>query len=156
LLSMKYTDFTYKGIKEERYIILKPAVESTTIAYCTDSSRVFYVFLPHRMGDTISAKNHQKLSRNQHISRSRYDSTAFFRFNYGKPDILLVSSDHPGLTYTRDPSKCEFLGDLIFLSVGRLKRSNSQLYCESLIVQQAKKAIDQISYFERSRVYKKY
>ena len=31
------------------------------------------------MGDTVSAKNHQKFLRNQHISHSRYDSTAFSR-----------------------------------------------------------------------------
>jgi hypothetical protein len=43
--------------------------------------RVFDDFLLHRMGDTISAKNHQKLSIYQHIRHSRYDSTAFSRLN---------------------------------------------------------------------------
>jgi hypothetical protein len=42
--------------------------------------RVFDDFLLHRMGDTPSAKNHQKLSNYQHINHSRYDSTAFSRF----------------------------------------------------------------------------
>jgi hypothetical protein len=32
------------------YIILEKAVESTTSAYCTDSSRLFDDFSPHRMG----------------------------------------------------------------------------------------------------------
>ncbi len=60
-------------------IILKKAVESTPMAYCTDSSRLFDDFLLHRMGDTVSEKNHRKVLRNQHIRPSRYDSTAFFR-----------------------------------------------------------------------------
>ena len=60
-------------------IILEKAVESTTSAYCTESSRVFDDFLLHRMGDTVSVKNHQKHAKIQHISHSRYDSTAFSR-----------------------------------------------------------------------------
>ena len=64
---------------ERLYIILKKAVESTTSDYCTDSARIFDDFLLLRMGDTVSAKNHQKFLRNQHISHSRYDSTAFSR-----------------------------------------------------------------------------
>ena len=60
-------------------IILEKAVESTTSAYCTDSSRLFDDFSPHRMGDTASVKNHQKVLKNQHIRHSRYDSTAFSR-----------------------------------------------------------------------------
>jgi hypothetical protein len=59
---------------------LEKAVESTTSGYCTDKLRVFDDFLIHRMSDTISAKNHQKLSIYQHIRHSRYDSTAFSRF----------------------------------------------------------------------------
>ena len=59
---------------------LEKAVESTTSAYCTESSRVFDDFLLHRMGDTVSVKNHQKHANIQHISHSRYDSTAFSRF----------------------------------------------------------------------------
>ena len=60
---------------------LEKAVESTTSAYCTDSSRLFDDFSPHRMGDTASVKNHQKVLKNQHIRHSRYDSTAFSRLN---------------------------------------------------------------------------
>ncbi len=60
-------------------IILEKAVESTPMAYCTDSSRLFDDFLLHRMGDTVSAKNHRKVLMNQHIRPSRYDSTAFSR-----------------------------------------------------------------------------
>ncbi len=59
---------------------LEKAVESTTSAYCTESSRVFDDFLLHRMGDTASVNNHQKHAKIQHISHSRYDSTAFSRF----------------------------------------------------------------------------
>ena len=58
---------------------LEKAVESTTSAYCTESSRVFDDFLLHRMGDTVSVKNHQKHAKIQHISHSHYDSTAFSR-----------------------------------------------------------------------------
>ena len=61
---------------------LEKAVESTTSAYCTESSRVFDDFLLHRMGDTVSVKKHQKHEKIQHISHSRYDSTAFSRFNW--------------------------------------------------------------------------
>ena len=60
--------------REQRFN-LKNAVESTTSGYCTDSLRDFDDFLLHRMGDTISAKNRQNLSKNQHINHSRYDST---------------------------------------------------------------------------------
>jgi hypothetical protein len=65
-------------------IILEKAVESTTSGYCTDNLRVFDDFLLHRMGDTPSAKNHQKLSNYQHIRHSRYDSTAFSRIILAK------------------------------------------------------------------------
>jgi hypothetical protein len=57
---------------------LENAVESTTSAG-TDSSSLFDDFSPHRKGDTASVKNHQKDSRNPHISPSRYNSTAFSR-----------------------------------------------------------------------------
>ena len=60
-------------------IILENAVESTMSVYCTDYSNFFDDFLLHRMGDTISEKNHQKNWNNQHISPPRYDSTAFSR-----------------------------------------------------------------------------
>ena len=60
-------------------IILEKAVESTTSAYCSESSSVFDDFLLHRMGDTVSVKNHQKHAKIQCSRRSRYDSTAFSR-----------------------------------------------------------------------------
>ena len=43
------------------------------------------------MGDTPSGENHQNLQQNQHISHSRYDSTAFSRFKEGNV-ILDVGS----------------------------------------------------------------
>ena len=73
----------YETINTES-IILKNAVESTTSGYCTDSLRDFDDFLLHRIDDTISAKNRQNLSKNQHINHSRYDSTAFFRIIFQK------------------------------------------------------------------------
>jgi hypothetical protein len=75
-------------------IIPEKAVESTTSAYCTDSSRLFDDFSPHRMGDTDSVKNHQKASNNQHIRNSRYDSTAFSRIMTFDEDV----TDHYGPT----------------------------------------------------------
>jgi type IV pilus assembly protein PilE len=58
---------------------LENAVESTTSGYCTDKLRCFDDFLLHRMGDTISEKNHQNISIYQHMRHSRYDSNAFSR-----------------------------------------------------------------------------
>jgi len=70
-------------------INLNSAVESTTRAYCTDSSGFFADFLSHRMGDTPSIKNQRKSLKNQHISPSRYDSTAEFRIkNYMKIGVF--------------------------------------------------------------------
>ena len=57
------------------------------------------------------------------------------------------------IIYTQDLSKCEVLGDLIFVAVISKKRSNSQPYCDAFSKSQAQKAIDQKSHFERSWVY---
>jgi hypothetical protein len=65
-------------------INLENAVESTASGYCTDNLSVFDDFLLHRMGDTPSAKNHQKRLNYQHINHSRYDSTAFSRIIFLK------------------------------------------------------------------------
>ncbi len=59
---------------------LKNTVGSTTSDYWAVSSRVFSVFLLHRMADTPSAKKQKKLAKKQHMRHSRYDSTALFRF----------------------------------------------------------------------------
>jgi hypothetical protein len=45
--------------------------------------------------------------------------------------------------YTRDLSKCLFLGDLIFLSWLLKKKSHSQVYGESFSKARAEKAKDQ-------------
>ena len=64
---------------QDKPLNLEKAVESTTRAYCTNSSRLFDDFSPHRMGDTASVKNHQKVWKTQHSRHSRYDPTAFSR-----------------------------------------------------------------------------
>jgi hypothetical protein len=73
-------------------IILENAAESTTSGYCTDNLSVFDDFLLHRMGDTPSAKNHQKRLNYQHINHSRYDSTEFSRIiSQGlRPESFLI------------------------------------------------------------------
>ncbi len=78
-------------IKDFKPLNLEKTVESATSAYCTDSSRLFDDFSPHRMGDTASVKNHQKVRKNQHIRNSRYDSTAFSRLNVFKEDYPMAS-----------------------------------------------------------------
>src|SRR3990167_9399204 len=81
-------------------IILEKAVESTASAYCTDSWRVFDDSLLHRMGDAVSAKNHQNLSKNQHIRHSRYDSIAFSRIIHVKYSDYFEAILRFGLDYS--------------------------------------------------------
>jgi len=73
---------------------LNSAVESTTRAYCTDSSGFFADFLSHRMGDTPSIKNQRKSLKNQHISPSRDDSTAEFRLKWRLFAIIRSCTKH--------------------------------------------------------------
>ena len=88
---------------KEMDIILEKAVESTTSAYCTESSRVFDDFSLHRMGDTVSVKNHQKHAKIQHISHSRYDSTAFSRIIWSL-DKVACKKTHAALSKYNVPN----------------------------------------------------
>ena len=46
-----------EGMAQALHFNLQKAVKSTARAYCTEFERVFFVFLLHRMGDTVSEKN---------------------------------------------------------------------------------------------------
>ena len=72
------------------HLNLNSAVASTPSRYCTESSSYFCHFLLHRMGDTASAKNDKNNSNLQHISGSRYDSTAEFRFKASGNELATV------------------------------------------------------------------
>jgi hypothetical protein len=61
------------------YIILEKSAESATSDSCTELTGLFPDFSPHRMGDTISVKNQEKVPSIRHISHSRCDSTDFSR-----------------------------------------------------------------------------
>jgi hypothetical protein len=72
-------------------IILENTVESTTSGYCTDKLRYFDDFLLHRMGDTLSAKNHQNIS----IILKWVASGFFANPNNNSPSVIaeMLSSD---------------------------------------------------------------
>jgi len=58
---------------------LNKSVEPTVIAQSTESTRLFWIFRTHQMGDTISSKISRKALHLQHFEQSRYVSTDFSR-----------------------------------------------------------------------------
>ena len=89
-LENKYTAvLNYPGLHEPSNP--ENAVESTPGAYCTDSTLFDDVFSSELMPNPASVKNYQKVSMNQHISHSSYDSPTFFRLKNAIEELIKLT-----------------------------------------------------------------
>lgn len=121
---------------------LNSAVESTASQNPTESSRNFYQFLTHRLGEMFSPKNDKNVSKLRRVSDACNDSTAECRFkgalSFELANLYLQSSrDLKELFVFSDSSKAiEYANPTLIETssyewiAGRLLRANGINFCQ--------------------------